>query len=135
MKHTSMVSAAAFAACFAAAAYGGPQIEQTVTLTNGWNAVYVSVAPQESADELFASWPVWSVSAYNADAFLYTASTEGGLTGEGVVRAPFWIWSREASAANTLNALKADSVLLCYSTNSSPYTVTLRGAPVAPRIA
>lgn len=135
MKHTSMVSAAAFAACFAVAAYAGPQIEQAVTLTNGWNAVYVSVAPQESADEIFADWPVWSVSAYNADAFLYTASTEGGLTGEGVVRAPFWIWSREASAANTLNALKADSVLLCFSTNAAPYTVTLRGTPAAPRIA
>jgi len=110
-------------------------IDQTVVLSNGWNAVYVSVAPQASADEVFADWPVWSVSAYNADAFLYTASTEGGLTGEGVVRAPFWIWSREASAANTLNALKADSVLLCYSTNAAPYTVTLRGTPVAPRIA
>ena len=135
MNRKLLASVAAFAAGFALAAYAGPQIEQTVTLTNGWNAIYVSVAPQEPADELFADWPVWSVSAYNADSFLYTASTEGGLTGEGVVRAPFWIWSREASAANTLNSLKADSVLLCYSTNSSPYTVTLRGAPVAPRIA
>ncbi|MBR1871072.1 MAG: hypothetical protein IJ802_04530, partial [Kiritimatiellae bacterium] len=110
-------------------------IEQTVTLTNGWNAIYASVAPEESADELFASWPVWSVSAYNADAFLYTASTEGGMTGESVVRAPFWIWSREAPAASTLKRLPADSVLVCFSTNSQPWTVTLRGTPVAPRIA
>ena len=126
-------------ACAAAAAVAllarGAQIEQTVTLSNGWNAVYVSVAPSQTADELFADWPVYSVSAYNADAFLYTSSTKGGFTGEGVVRAPFWIWSREAPEANTLNSLQADSVLLCFSTNSEPYTVTLRGSPVAPRIA
>ena len=126
--------AALFASSVATCAHGG-QIKQDVTLTNGWNAVYVSVAPEASADELFADWPVWSVSAYNADAFLYTASTEGGLTGEGVVRAPFWIWSRESPAANSLKSLQADSVLLCYSTNAAPYTVTLCGTPVAPRIA
>ena len=113
----------------------GAQIEQNITLTNGWNAVYVSVAPSQSADEVFADWPVYSVSAYNADAFLYTSSTVGGFTGEGVVRAPFWIWSRESPEANTLNSLKADSVLICFSTNAAPYTATLRGTPVAPRIA
>ena len=56
------------------------------------------------------------------------------MTGEGVVRAPFWIWSREASAASTLKSLQADTVLLCYSTNTEPYSVTLHGTPVAPRI-
>lgn len=132
MKPKAIACAAAVAVALLAR---GAQIEQTVTLSNGWNAVYVSVAPPATADELFADWPVYSVSAYNADAFLYTSSTEGGFTGEGVVRAPFWIWSREAPEANTLNSLQADSVLLCFSTNSEPYTVTLRGSPVAPRIA
>ena len=113
----------------------GQQIDQTITLSNGWNAVYVSVAPSASADEVFADWPTWSVSAYNADAFLHTSSTDGGRTGEGVVRAPFWIWSRESSAGSTLKTLQADTVLVCFSTNSEPYTVTLRGVPVAPRIA
>ena len=135
MKCILSVLGAALAACWGFPACGGPQIEQSVTLNSGWNAIYVSVEPESSADELFADWPVWSVSAYNADAFLYTASTDGGLTGEGVVRAPFWIWSREASAANTLKSLQADTVLLCYSTNSTPFSVALRGTPVAPRIA
>ena len=134
MKRISVKGAFALAA-LAAIGADAQTIDQTVVLSNGWNAVYVSVAPQATADKVFADWPVWSVSAYNADAFLYTASTDGGLTGEGVVRAPFWIWSREASAANTLKSLQADTVLLCYSTNAAPYTVTLRGTPVAPRIA
>ena len=118
-----------------ASAADGRQIEQTVTLSNGWNAVYVSVAPQAPADEVFADWPVWSVSAYNAQAYLSTVSTTGGRTGEGVVNAPYWIWSREAGQANTLNALAADTVLCCYSTNSAPFTTVLRGVPAAPRIA
>ena len=112
-----------------------PQVEQTITLSNGWNAVYVSVAPSGTADEVFADWPVWSVSAYNAQSFLSTASTAGGKTGESVVNAPYWIWSREAGEANTLNTLAADTVLCCYSTNPAPFTATLRGTPAAPRIA
>ena len=128
----ALPAALALSLCLGA---GAMTIDQTVVLSNGWNAVYVGVAPQMSADEVFAEWPVWSVSAYNADAFLYTASTEGGKTGEGVVRAPFWIWSRESPASSTLRSLQADTVLLCYSTNAAPYTVTLRGIPVAPRIA
>ena len=116
-------------------AVSGQQIEQTITLSNGWNAVYVSVAPSGTADEVFADWPVWSVSAYNAQAFLSTASTAGCKTGESVVNAPYWIWSREAGEANMLNSLAADTVLCCYSTNKAPFTATLRGVPSAPRIA
>ena len=123
--------------CFAMAsvAVNGQQIEQTVTLSNGWNAVYVSVSPSAPADEVFAGWPVWSVSAYNAQSFLSIGSTAGGKTGESVVNAPYWIWSREAPQASSLKALTADTVIWCYATNSTPFTVTLRGKPAAPRIA
>ncbi len=105
----SPIPAAAIMAALASTSAVAAQIEQSITLTNGWNAVYVSVAPSASADEVFADWPTWSVSAYNADAFLHTSSTEGGRTGEGVVRAPFWIWSRESSAGSTLKTLQADT--------------------------
>ena len=124
-------------ACAVLGAAGGlaGQIDQSVTLKPGWNAVYVSVAPKASADETFADWPVMSVSAYDARAFLSTASNAGGFTGEGVVRAPYLIWTREAPAASALKALAADSVLVCFSTNASAYTAHLRGVPAAPRIA
>ena len=118
-----------------AAALHGATIDQNVVLSNGWNAVYVSVAPSQSADELFADWPVWSVSAYNAQSYRRTASTSGGMTGEGVVRAPFLIWTRESPEGSTLKALAADTVLVCYSTNAAPFTAHLRGVPAAPRIA
>ena len=131
MLRRALLLAAALAAGSASAAL----VTQTITITNGWNAVYVSVAPEEPADDVFAEWPVWSVSAYNASAFLRTASTTGGATGEGVVRAPYWIWSREAPHANTLNALEADTVLVCFSTSAVPFQAALRGVPAAPRLA
>ena len=127
-KTLSLVAASA--ALFAHAAV----VDQTVTLNPGWNAVYVGVGPDGSADEVFASWPVESVSAYNADNFRVTADTSGGLTGESTVLAPFLVWSREGHAS-TLRRLSADTVLLCCNTNSSAFTTTLRGVPAAPRIA
>ena len=110
-------------------------VSQSLTLVRGWNAVYVSVTPEASADELFAAWPVESVSAYNADAFLRTSSTSGGLTGEPVVRAPYLIWSRESPEGSTLKHVVADSILLCCVTNASGYSAMLSGTPAAPRIA
>ncbi len=97
----AFIAVALVAACAASAA-NARQIDQEITLTNGWNAVYVSVAPEASADEVFAAWPVWSVSAYNAAAYRRTVSTAGGATGESVVRATYWIWSREAPHASAL---------------------------------
>ena len=98
-------------AAMAGLAAGGLRAEalltQEFTLSDGWNAVYVSVAPANTANEVFADWPVEWVAAYNADAFLRTASTAGGFTGEQVVRAPYWIWSRSADYANTVSAIAA----------------------------
>jgi len=130
----AFIVAALVAACAAGAARAR-QIDQEIILTNGWNAVYVSVAPEASADEVFAAWPVWSVSAYNAAAYRRTVSTAGGATGEAVVRAPYWIWSREAPHASALKSLQADTVLVCFSTSSVPFQAVLRGVPVAPRLA
>jgi hypothetical protein len=123
------------AVALAAGSASASLVTQTITITNGWNAVYVSVGPEEPADEVFAEWPVWSVSAYNASAFLRTASTTGGATGESVVRAPYWLWSREAPHASTLKTLVADTVLVCFSTSAVPYQAVLRGVPAAPRLA
>ncbi len=98
MLRRALLLAAALMAGSASASH----VTQAITITNGWNAVYVSVRPVEPADDVFAEWPVWSVSAYNASAFLRTASTTGGATGESVTRAPYWMWSREAPHASTL---------------------------------
>ena len=69
-------------------------VRQTITIEPGWSAVYVSVAPEGTADEVFASWPVDSVSAYSARAFRVTADSAGGMTGEDTVISPFAVWMR-----------------------------------------
>lgn len=110
-------------------------IDVGVTLKAGWNAVYLPVGCEASPDELFADWPVPSVSAYSAAAYQSTASTAGGATGEGEARIPFTIWTREAPAASTLKAVVADTVLVCCNTSSVDYATSVRGVPAAPRLA
>ena len=47
-------------------------VQQNINLRYGWNAVCVEVAPTQSPDELFASWPVKSVGFYDPASFLST---------------------------------------------------------------
>lgn len=123
--------ASAISPCFSFAA----TVDASVTLKRGWNAIYVPVASSVSADETFGEWPVPSVSVYSAQTFLSTRSTAGGITGESVTRAPFLIWTREASASSTLASLAGDAVLVCCNTGAVNYVAYLRGTPSAPRIA
>ncbi len=109
--------------------------DTTFTLKKGWNAVYLPLAPTNSADEVFAKWPVPSVSAYNANDYLSTRTTTAGLTTESASSTPFLIWSREQPASSTLNGLVADIVLVCCNTGTAEYVATVRGEPAAPRIA
>ncbi len=123
-----VLSASAFAFAVRAAV-----VDQTITLAPGWNAVYVGVGPEATADEVFSSWPVEMVSAYNASLFRVTADNSDGLTGESTVISPFLSWTRETQAS-TLRNLSADTVLVCCNTNATSFTTTLRGTPAAPRI-
>ena len=135
MNKGIVVFSAAAIAMAVASVHGAGTIDQEITLKPGWTAVYASVSPTNSADQVFAEWPVNSVSAYNADAFLNTIATTGGRTGESTVRPAFWIWSRESPESSSLKRLRADSVLVCFSTNTVEQKVLLRGVPAAPRIA
>lgn len=109
-------------------------VDVSVTLKEGWNAIYVPVAPVGSVDETFADWPVPSVSLYHAQAFAETRSTSGGVTGEGVTRSAFFIWTRDAPATASLTSLSGDMVLVCCNTGAASVVVHLRGTPVAPRV-
>lgn len=129
------MAVAATAALAAGSARAAALMSQTLTLKPGWNAVYASVAPTNSANAVFSAWPVEWVGAYNAESFRQTGSTEGGFTGERAVRAPYWTWSRQAGYASTLRSISADTVLVCRSTNEAPVAVTLVGEPAAPRMA
>lgn len=124
---------AALAVCAGAAS--AATTDCSLTLKKGWNAVYVPVAAEGEADEIFAEWPVPSVSLYRSSALLDTQSTAGGVTGETVTRQPFFIWTRDSAESSDLQSLPGDAVLVCCNTGAAERVVHLRGTPVAPRIA
>lgn len=116
----------------------GVQSAQTVTLRPGWNAFYLEVAPEESPDELFADWPVRSVSAYDQSAFLETRQYSGGESTEGTRPTGYLVWRRGADAGLTsMIGLGANTVYLAFNTNAvgaAVFTTTVYGRPRAPRV-
>ena len=105
---------------------------QSLSLVQGWNAVYVEVAPDAAADDLFADWPVDHVGLYDPASFLATRQFGADWDSEGLTGSSMALWKRGFPEASSLSRVPAGSVLVTYCTNES-HSVTLRGAPAAPR--
>lgn len=80
---------------FGGAAFGGVKVAQTIKLVEGWNAVYVTVAPDETADAIFAEWPVDEVGVYDPAAFLTTKQYSQSGSTEGTMASGFRMWYRK----------------------------------------
>ena len=109
-----------------------PYTTQSLSLVQGWNAVYVEVAPDAAADDLFADWPVDHVGLYDPASFLATRQFGADWDSEGLTGSSMALWKRGVPEASSLSRVPAGSVLVTYCTNES-HSVTLRGAPAAPR--
>ena len=109
-----------------------PYTTQSLSLVQGWNAVYVEVAPDAAADDLFADWPVDHVGLYDPASFLATRQFGADWDSEGLTGSSMALWKRGFPEASSLSRVPAGSVLVTYCTNES-HSVTLRGAPAAPR--
>jgi len=114
------------------AAEAAVKMKQTVTLKEGWNAVYVHVGPEEAADTLFANWPVKWVAICDPAAFADTRQFDQKSDTEGTAKAGYLIWRRGDRGASTLASVPANSVLVAFATNAC--TATIYGTPQAPRI-
>ncbi len=118
-------------AVFAFTGYGQYAV-QTITLTKGWNAVYLQVEPANPRCEVvFADWPVTSVSLYNMARAVaqFTESPDEPLNSA----AEYLKWIPGASAgANSLSAVIAGQAYLLYATAGC--TRSLTGRPAVPRI-
>lgn len=110
-------------------------MKQTVNLTNGWSAVYVRVGTTESADALFAEWPVKWVALYDATTFVDTRQFDPMSETEGTTPVGYRVWRRDNPSASTLTNVPANSVLVTFNTNATSYAANLYGTPRAPRIA
>jgi len=112
------------------------KLSQSVTLKPGWNAVYVNVAPDETADAIFGAWPVERVAVYDAAAFLATKQYSGTASTEGTSTAGYRMWRRGVPALSQVKAIPANSVCVCFNTNavgSPAFATVLYGRPAAPR--
>lgn len=109
-----------------------PYTTQSLSLVQGWNAVYVEVAPDATADDFFADWPVDHVGLYDPASFLATRQFGADWDSEGLTGSSMALWKRGFPEASSLSRVPAGSVLVTYCTNES-HSVTIRGVPAAPR--
>jgi len=105
---------------------------QNVSLQQGWNAVYLTVTPEASVDEVFADWPVEKVGVYDPSSYLETKQYSGTDTTEGTSAAGFRMWYRDEPALSQVQRVIANAVYVCYATNA--WSGVLYGRPAAPRI-
>ena len=133
MKHKILSVVFMTGACAMASVAASVHSSQSVQLTDGWNAIYLTVAPAETPDELFADWPVNFVAAYDQSAFLETKQYSASNTTEGVQKSGYRIWHRGDSGSTSLHGLAANTVYLCFATNAMPEK-TVYGVPCAPRV-
>ena len=106
-------------------------VEETITLSEGWNAIYLEATPEESAcSEFFSGMPVTKVQSYQSDAYDDTAQYDS--EGKEKVQKPisFYQWISDAEDISTLKSLTGGSVYLVYATNAC--TRTFYGVPKVP---
>lgn len=105
---------------------------QAFSLSNGWNGIYLEVAPDDSScDAVFSNWPVASVSAYVAGS-LPESYPDGSGTNQ-VPLTEYLTWQPDQPAgANSLNAVMAGKAYLIFATQACQRVLT--GRPAAPRL-
>lgn len=106
----------------------------TFDIQEGWNAIYLPVTPTNSADEIFADWPVDKVGYYDQAAFLKTKQFETSAddTTLGAVPSGMQMWYRGDSGKNGFNALVANGIYVFCATADVKRVV--RGVPAAMRV-
>lgn len=110
----------------------GQWSQQTVSLSQGWNAIYLQVEPADPrCDIVFADWPVASVSLYNMvrTAMQYVENPDEPLD----IDSEFMTWIPGLPAgANALNTVIAGQSYLIFATTACQRILT--GRPAVPRI-
>ena len=109
-----------------------PQVEETMTLAKGWNAVYIESTPDNSqCEEFFRETPVVAAAVYRSGADAGTAQYDA--SGNDIVQAPiqYLQWSR-GQKTSALRSIVGGSSYLIYATNAT--SITFRGVPSAPEM-
>ncbi len=114
------------------AAFALPCVEETMTLTKGWNAVYLESTPTNAVcEDFFAGAPVERVASYQSDA--YSSTRQIADDGTEIAQKPisYRVWVPGDEAASTMAALAGGRVYMVYATGI--WEKTFLGVPAAPQ--
>ena len=132
MKHiTGYLSLLSFMSLVSLPAHAA-HIEETMTLKNGWNAIYLESTPTNAlCDAFFEGAPVKSVASYQSDA--YSSTRQLADDGTEIAQKPlsYHVWVAGDDVASTLGALSGGHVYMIYATNA--WSKTFVGVPSAPK--
>ena len=108
-------------------------LEQTISLNEGWNAVYLEVTPEESKTaDVFENTSVIRIGCYSQYSYSSTIQyTKDGTPINGMP-AVFLSWDRDCQEAATLNTVIGGEVYLMYATSACTFKVV--GTPVLPKL-
>ena len=107
-------------------------ISETMTLKNGWNAIYLESTPTNAlCDAFFEGAPVKSVASYQSDA--YSSTRQLADDGAEIAQKPlsYRVWVPGDDVASGMSALSGGHVYMIYATNA--WSKTFVGVPSAPK--
>ena len=134
MKHiTQRMSLVLTLSLASLATFAAPHIEETLTLENGWNAVYIESTPDNSAcEDFFRELPVIGAACYRSDADASTAQYDA--SGKEVLQKPlvYLQWIQGEKTASTLQSISGGYTYLLFATNAA--TCSFKGVPAVPRM-
>ena len=124
-----------FVLAFAAAIVANAgHVAETLTLLNGWNAVYIESSPDVSSPgEFFADMPqVQRVGCYESSVYSATEQIASDGTTIGQKPAAFYVWERGKDDESTLQRILGGRCYLIYTTGEA--SKTFYGVPACPRV-
>ena len=127
----AVVATAALSAVFATTAWAAC-VEETMTLTKGWNAIYLESTPTNAVcEDFFAGTPVTRVASYHSGA--YSSTRQIADDGTEIAQKPlsYYVWLPGDEMASTMTALVGGRVYMVYATNA--WSKTFLGVPAAPQ--
>ena len=109
-------------------------VAETLTLSNGWNAVYIESTPDGSSPgEFFADMPqVQRVGCYESSVYGATEQIASDGTTIGQKPVAFYVWERGKDDESTLQRILGGRCYMIYTTGEA--SKTFYGVPACPRV-